>query len=533
MKRKKLLALLGSICLIIVTAALPFIMAACPAPPAPPEEKPTVPKPEEVVRLATALTSVYTDAYSSLSSLGWPIYVALYDGLTSTDWDGNPEPGLAKSWTIGENSITFHLRSGIKFHNGDALTADDVVYTWERLSKETTLHQTKATMLGMVDRVEASGPYEVIFYVKGVSPLITLPFNLTAYFLPIIPKDYTEEIGEENFRNHPIGTGPFKFAGGDLRDYIYLEANEDYWNVDKMPRVKRIEVQYVEELDSRIARILAGEVDYIDGLTIDQAQELSKRDERLEMVTWDTARILQLQFSNLNPASPWAKKEVRWAMSYAIDREALAQTIWGGRAQPANSIVTDLTIGWKPLPPIPYDPEKAKQLLAEAGYPDGFSMKDPFITYRGCETAEAIFAALASGWKEIGIDFKYAILEEGLFVKVLEESRPETGIFYALSVRTFTMEEVLSKTYNAEEGFQSASFDDYLTAALEEARQARTPEEYEQILQGAVQHIYDESMTIPILEITGISLMDGTKIKSFPHSRAQRAAIYFWSIELE
>jgi len=490
------------------------------------------PKPEGTVKMAVNQIGVYTDPYSATTTKNYAVFDSLYDGLTAKGFDGSVLPGLAKSWTVEKNYINYHLRQGVKFHNGEDFTSADVVFTWEHLKKETTRSMMKGTLVGTIDRVEATGPYEVkVCFSKPQVPSI-LPRLLFSFQFPIIPKDYTEKIGEEEFRIHPVGTGPFKFVNGNLRDYIVLKANENYWDPDKVPRVKWIKIERVKETGTRIANLLAGSMDYIDQVTPVQARSLLKNKKDLKVISWKNARAVQIFLSNKNPESPWAKsKKVRLALSYAIDREALNRALWDGLAKPAASIAQPGVIGYVPdLPFRPYDPEKAKRLLAEAGYAKGFTMP-PLITYYACETVEGLTAAIASMWRDIGVKASFKILETGLLVKSIQESRNESGYLAGTCARTQTVEEYLSKFYSPE-GFQSHWLEDYLTNLLSRSRSVGSAEEYEKTLKEAVLYIRDEAISLPLLDIVGLSLI-GSKIKSFPHVYGQRTVLHLWSIELK
>src|SRR5215470_616253 len=186
----------------------------------------------------------------------------------------------------------------------------------------------------------------------------------------IVPKGYVEKVGDDGFKKHPIGLGPYKFVSNNPGVELVMEANESYWR--KMPSVKRLVFKSVPESTTRLAMLKRGEVDIAYLLDVPQALEV-KKDPNLRLAFSGGIATFFLDFlDQWDPKSPWADRRVRLAANYAIDRRALSDSETVGASRPAGSIVPRTFEFALPIEPYPYDPAKAKQLLAEAGYPNGF-----------------------------------------------------------------------------------------------------------------------------------------------------------------
>jgi peptide/nickel transport system substrate-binding protein len=300
------------------------------------------------------------------------ILYALHDAVV------RPLPGermgnaLATSWSESSDGLTytFTLRPGLKFHNGDPCTAEDVQFSFARY-KGTGGKEFKAK----VKNVEVVDPLTIRFHLHEPWPDFMTFYGTTATAAGVVvPKKYIEQVGDDGFKKHPIGLGPYKFVsytpGGDL----VMEAYEGYWR--KMPNIKRIVMKGVPEGPTRLAMLKKGEADYAVALDGPVAEEV-KRDTKLTLVDTRHASIFWLEFpEQWDPKSVWADKRVRLAASYALDREAINDAACLGFCPPAGVIVPRVMDYALQTEPVPYDPKKAKQLLAEAGYPNGFDAGD-------------------------------------------------------------------------------------------------------------------------------------------------------------
>jgi peptide/nickel transport system substrate-binding protein len=298
----------------------------------------------------------------------WMLY-ALHDALVKP-MPGNPmTPSLAESWTESPDKhvYEFKLRKGLKFHNGDPFTADDVKFSFERAKGAQLKQKVKEAVV--VD------PHTVRFVLHEPWPdFMAIYGTLASAAGWITPKSYFEKVGPDGFKKHPIGLGPYKFVSLKPGIELVMEANEDYWR--KVPSVKRLVFQSIPEATTRLAMLKRGETDVaylLDG----QLGESIKSDPQLKLAFSGGIGVHHLDFFDMwDPKSPWADQRVRKAASLAIDRKGLNDTEMLGASKPTGGIVLRSMQFALPIEPDPYDPVQAKKLLADAGYPNGFDAGD-------------------------------------------------------------------------------------------------------------------------------------------------------------
>ncbi len=335
------------------------------------------------------------------------ILYALHDAVV------RPLPGermgnaLATSWSESPDGLTytFTLRPGLKFHNGDPCTAEDVQFSFARY-KGTGGKEFKTK----VKNVEVVDPLTIRFHLHEPWPDFMTFYGTTATAAGVVvPKKYVEQVGDDGFKKHPIGLGPYKFVsytpGGDL----VMEAYEGYWR--KVPNIKRLVMKGIPEGPTRLAMLKKGEADYAVALDGPVAEEV-KRDTKLTLVDTRHASIFWLEFpEQWDPKSVWADKRVRLAASYALDREAINDAACLGFCPPAGVIVPRVMDYALQTEPVPYDPKKAKQLLAEAGYPNGFDAGDIIPIPPFYVVGEAVVNYLNA----VGIRVKMRTIERATF----------------------------------------------------------------------------------------------------------------------
>ena len=327
-----------------------------------------------------------------------PLYL-FHDALLKPMPGEGRSPCLAESWTVSPDFkvYEFKLRRGVKFHNGDPMTAEDVVFTFQRYKGGNfPLFQRK------IERLEAVNPH--LFRVTFKEPFP----DFLDYFLPgmstigwIVPKKYIEKVGDAEYKKHPVGCGPYKFIEFSAGAKLAGEAFEEFWR--KTPNIKRLEFYIVTEASTRYTMVKKGELDIgtvFTGVFFDKL----RTDPDLRKSHPQTAIVFLIcMASQFDPKSPWSDARVRKAASLALDRQKIidihfpGSTALGAIGLPKES--PDLL----DRPADPYDPEKAKKLLAEAGYPKGFH-GGKFYPYNSLywEMCEQV----ANYWKVIGIDLE-------------------------------------------------------------------------------------------------------------------------------
>ena len=283
-----------------------------------------------------------------------PLYL-FHDALLKPMPEGTYTPCLAESWSVSPDSkvYEFKLRTGVKFHNGDLMTAEDVIFSFWRYKAG----QAKI-IHGKTEKVEAVNPHLIRFHFKESFP------DFLEYLLPgattigwVVPKKYVEKVGEAGFKKHPIGAGPYKFVEFVTGVRLVGEAFEDYWR--KVPHIKRIEFHIISEPATRLAMARRGEVD-IATLMQGVFYEDLKKDPKLRMVApLSPTRWLVYLTSQWDPRSPWSDPRVRKAASLAIDRKTLADVHMPG-CGPVGSLGLEGDPMALDFPPDPYNPEGAK-----------------------------------------------------------------------------------------------------------------------------------------------------------------------------
>ena len=341
----------------------------------------------------------------------WIMY-ALHDALVK------PMPGtmlansLAESWTMSPDgkSYEFKLRDGVKFHNGEPLTAEDVKFSFAR-AKGKVLHEK-------VKEVVVVDPRRVRFVLNEPWPDFMMFYGTFASGAGwIVPKKYVEQAGPDGFKKHPIGLGPYKFVSNTPGVELVLEAYEGYWR--KMPSVKRLVFKSVPEATTRLAMLKRGEVDLAYLLDAPMAQEV-KRDPNLKVATSGGIGTFYLDYlDQWDPKSPWADRKVRLAAIHAVDAKSINEAENLGVSRLTGSMVPRKFEFGLPLAPYTYDPAKAKQLLAEAGYPNGFDAGDlhPWPPY--ASLGESVTNYLAA----VGIKTRVRTMERAAFYGALASKK--------------------------------------------------------------------------------------------------------------
>jgi peptide/nickel transport system substrate-binding protein len=345
---------------------------------------------------------------------------AIHDALARPLPNQKMGPSLAESWTESPDGLVyeFKLRRGLKFHNGDPLTTEDVKFSFERY-KGAGAKELQAR----VRTVEIVDPLTVRFRLDKPWPDFMTFYGTTATGVGIVvPKKYVTQVGDDGFRKHPIGAGPYKFVSHTPGVEVVLEAYMGYWR--RVPNVKKLVMKSVPDVDTRLAMLKTGEVDIAIALDGPQGIEV-RRDSRLTLVSSRHASIFWLEFADQWDAkSPWHDKRLRQAVTLALDRKTTNEAACLGFCPPAGVIVPRVMDFALQVEPPPYDPAKAKQLLAEAGYPNGLDAGE-FVPIPGFPTvAEATLNYLNA----VGIKMKMRPMERAAFYAAWREKKLH-GVF--------------------------------------------------------------------------------------------------------
>ncbi len=345
----------------------------------------------------------------------WMILYALHDALVKPMPGNAMAPSLAESWSLSKDGLVqeFVLRQGVKFHNGEPVTADDVKFSFERYRGA-----ANKFMKDKVAAVEVVDPGRIRFRFKEPWPdFMTYYGSLTTGAGWIVPRKYLEKVGDDGFKRAPVGAGPYRFVSFNPGVELVLEANESYWR--KSPSVKRLVLKSIPDEATRLAMLKRGEADVVYLLQSALAEE-ARRTAGLTLRPTPIVSTHWLAFlDQWDPKSPWADRRVRLAANHAIDRKVMNEAITLGFSRITWSIIPQsFDFYWQP-PAYPYDPARAKQLLAEAGYPKGFDAGDFW-----CEPATATMSEAAIGYLQAaGIRVRLRPLERAAFFKGYQEKK--------------------------------------------------------------------------------------------------------------
>jgi len=343
------------------------------------------------------------------------VLYALHDALVKPMPGGLNTPGLAESWTVSKDGTVYEflLRKNARFHNGDPVTADDVKFSYERYTGG-----GGKLLKEKIKDVQVVAPNRVRFVLKEPWPDFLASYGTSATGAAwIVPKRYVERVGDEGFKKAPIGAGPYRFVSFTAGVELVLEAFGDYWR--KSPSVKRLVMRSIPEETTRAAAVRTGEVDLAYLLSAPVADEL-RRAPGMRIAAPLVYGIYWLDFlDQWDKKSPWSDRRVRQAASLVIDRPALNQAEMLGLGRVTGAFVPPTFDFSLAIEPPALDPKRARQLLAEAGYPNGFDAGDltPLPPYT------ALGEAVGGYLQGIGIRARVRTMERAAFLGAWREKK--------------------------------------------------------------------------------------------------------------
>jgi peptide/nickel transport system substrate-binding protein len=418
------------------------------------------------------------------------ILYALHDALVRPLPGQRMGPSLAESWTESVDGLTyeFRLRRGLRFHNGDPLTSDDVKWSFERY-RGAGAEEIQAR----VRQVEIVDPLTIRFHLKAPWPDFMTLYGSTASAAGlVVPKRYVSQVGEDGFRKHPVGAGPYMFVSHRPGVEVVLEAFGGYWR--RSPHVKRLVMKSVPEATTRVAMLKRGEADIAFSLDGEDAESV-RRDPRLVLVPSRHASSFWIDMTEQwDRRSPWADKRVRQAAAYALDRRTINDVSCLGYCAPSGNIVPRVMELALHVPPPAYDPERARHLLAEAGYPRGFDAGDftptpPFTT---------VGEAAAHYLRTVGIRSTMRSMERAAFLAAWREKKLRGLVLNAVGNSGNAASRVEAFVYSRG-GYAYGGHPEIDDLFLLQARE-RNPVRRKALLHQIQQMTVDRAMFIPIMD---------------------------------
>lgn len=397
---------------------------------------------QEVVRIAQSLAQTSLNPAESSGLADATVVRTMFEGLVGFDRELEVVPELATSWEVSDNvtTYTFELREGVIFHDGTTFNAEaaKTYYDWV-LEPEGIGSRGRSALTG-VESVEVLSPNTLRFTLGA--PNSAFLFNLALSNLRIASPASLEEYGDEVGRN-PVGTGPFRFTEWEDGVSIKVEAFDNYWGEPAL--VDGLEFLVVTNAATRVAQLQSGEVQFIEALP-SQLVEPLQAVPNLEIVVQEStfARTFQMNTSK----APFDDVRVRQALNYAVDKEQLINVVFRGYGTEMTSPIPETVFGHAPQEPYAYDPERARQLLEEAGYGDGFSFE--VLTFTGDEYSAA-GQVLQQYFADIGVDMQLDPAERGalndqIFLPV--EENPTQAALVGASTATGDADRALTVSFS-------------------------------------------------------------------------------------
>ena len=323
----------------------------------------------------------------------------IFDTLIYKDQaTGKFVPALAESFEyLDDKTIEFTLRRGVKFHDGSELDADDVVYTLNKVA-DPDYGVVYQIAVRWIDRAEKVGPHKVRLHMNQLYPVA---LEWLAGFLPIYPKDYYEKVGKEGMAVKPIGTGPYRVTDVTPGTHWSLVRFEDHYEGSpKGSAIGKIDVRVIPEANTQFTELLTGKLDFIWKFTPDQAERLAGRGG-IDVKGTPILRVVYMQ-PNTTDDSPMKDARVRKAINHAINRQQIMEAFVGSGAEVVHTPCNPVQFGcYSNVVSYPYDPGKAKALLADAGYPEGFSMK--LLVSQSPSSARPVAEAILADLAKVGV----------------------------------------------------------------------------------------------------------------------------------
>jgi peptide/nickel transport system substrate-binding protein len=419
---------------------------------------------------------------------------AIHDALV------RPYPGhrmgnsLAESWSESPDGrvYEFKLRRNLKFHNGDPLTSEDVKFSYERY-KGAGAKELQAR----IQQVETVDPLTVRFHLKEPWPDFMTFYGTTATAAGIVvPKKYVTQVGDDGFRKHPIGAGPYRFVSHQPGIEVVLEAYTGYWR--RVPNVKTLIMKSVPDATTRAVMLKSGDSDISYVLDGAEAEDI-RRSPRMQVVASRHASIFWIEFTEQwDPKSPWHDRRLRLAVNHALDRKQINEAACLGFCPPAGVIIPRVMDFALQVEPPSYDPRRAKQLLAEAGYPNGLDAGE-FASIPGFPTvAESVVNALNAA----GIRVRLRPMERAAFYAAWRDKKLR-GLFLTAVGNSGNAASRVQEFIVSTGSYAYGGYPDIDDLFQQQARE-RDPKKREVLLHRIQQLTIDRVMFAPLMDLRAL-----------------------------
>jgi peptide/nickel transport system substrate-binding protein len=444
---------------------------------------PTLAQDESSIVIALGTDAASLDPQLQNDAFTTSILSNIFDTLIYRNQDLELEPGLATDWENIEDTVwEFTLREDITFHNGEAFTAEDVKFSLER-PLDPELGSPLTSRFSVIDSVEVVDDFTV--RVNTVDPYPLLPARLSEWFM--LPKDHFEMTDPAVLSEEPIGTGAYQFVEWVRDERLVLVANADYWR--GAPEIQNVTFRPIPETSTRVAALQSGDVDLITNVPAFRQEEVASDTIEIRVTPSTFIQYVALDGTK-NEAL--ADVRVRQALQYATNVEEIIEFLFDGSAAQIAVPLAFGTFGLDDsIEPYPYDPDRARELLAEAGYPDGFTLEIDAPTGRYAQDEE-VAEALAGQWAMVGIDVQLNINAwPDQLTKYRDGDALAEAHFMGWGTSTFDADDILFGGF-ARQPTKNNYFNEEVTDLVLRARTSLDPEERAQLYAEAQAIIYEE-----------------------------------------
>ena len=423
----------------------------------------------------------------------------VFDGLLHRTEDLELKPGLATSWEFLDNDtrIRFKLRENVTFHNGEPFNAAAVKYTFDRLLGDEGQKGPQRANYTSIDVIEIVDDHTVDFVMKRPDPVMIT--KLAGYGAMIVPPKYIEEVGEEAFDMHPVGTGPFKVIKYTPTVDVKLERFDDYWG--GKANVDYLTIRFIPEQATRIAELLSGGIDIALNIPTTSVETVEQSDN-VDLVPVDgpTVEILRFKTKDAVTADP----RVRKAIIMAIDRNLIIEALLKGLATPITSAQGSKSFGFDPeIDAYPYDPNAAKALLSEAGVKPGTKIILDMRNDR--DNLREIAQVIASYLKAVGLDLQIRTHETSVFFdEIVSKGKSGEMFHFGWGGWTFDFDNTAYLLYHTGERNNPYVDDPKLNELLEKQRKTYDTEVRQKALQQVAAYAHDNALDIPLYNLATI-----------------------------
>lgn len=433
------------------------------------------------------------DPHMQWNQNSYGVYRNIFDNLITRDNTGVIIPSVATSWKyLNDTQVEFTIRTDITFHDGTPLTPEDVVYSITRITDKATASPQRSQFEAVV-KAEVTGPDRVVFTTSKPYP----PLLAQLVKLSIVPKAYVEKVGKEEFNKHPIGSGPYKFVEWTRGVHIVLERNDAYWgNKGFFPKA---EFRFVPDPGTRVADLRTGKADLAVDLNPDLSATIA-RDKVCEPRVTLTERVAFLRTNN--GRTPTSNKTIRQAIAYGIDKQGIIDGLMNGQDRIASTMLTKEMTGYSELAGYPYDPEKARKLVAEAGD----VAKEELIFATAPSYDQRVVQAVQQMLADIGLKVRIEMMDQASFLKAVQQgdlsTRPHIS-FGRWSCACMDADGVVYPLMHSSSAW-SQTRNDTLDGLLDEARICLDPAKRVELYSKADRIILDESYILPLYQVAYI-----------------------------